>query len=285
MIAYRKLTHEDYEDIVDISKDIWEGTDYLPNVFHEWVENEGYFLGAVDLDRNKVIGVGKLSILYDGSGWLEGLRVHKDYRGLKIARQISESLIDIAKEYLNHGKIKKIAFSTHISNTESMTLMKKLNFKKEAEYLIVCKPFELLNKSLKLTDFKFETWNLTFEEFIDLPYFKRRTNILPLAFIFQEPTRELYEEIRENGGFVSINGHNGIYKYKDGPNFACMNESPEAIEAFMNYYLLKFNDPNAYSPVTSLMPEDKTLAQFFKEQGYEAWAKWLPDYLYFVYRG
>lgn len=78
MIQYRRLTHNDYEDIVDISKDIWDGTDYLPLVFHEWVDDGGCFLGAVDIEKKKVIGVGKFSILHDKSGWLEGLRVHKD---------------------------------------------------------------------------------------------------------------------------------------------------------------------------------------------------------------
>jgi hypothetical protein len=32
MIVFRKLTHEDYEDI---SKDIWGGGDYFPSVSHK----------------------------------------------------------------------------------------------------------------------------------------------------------------------------------------------------------------------------------------------------------
>ena len=160
MIGFKRLTHEDYGDIVDISKDIWDGFDYLPQVFHDWVDDEGYFLGAVDLEKNKVIGVGKFSILYDRSGWLEGLRVHVDYRGQKIARLISERLVEIAKEYLEESKIKRIAFSTHISNTESSTLMKKMNFQLESQYIIITKSHGDLSETINLDSFQWEGWEL-----------------------------------------------------------------------------------------------------------------------------
>jgi hypothetical protein len=32
-MKYKEITYDDYEDIVDISKSIWDGNDYLPNVF------------------------------------------------------------------------------------------------------------------------------------------------------------------------------------------------------------------------------------------------------------
>jgi RimJ/RimL family protein N-acetyltransferase len=284
MIEYRRLTHDDYNDIVDISKYIWDGYDYLPSLFHKWVDDEGYFLGAVDTEKNKVVGVGKFSILYDKSGWLEGLRVHKDYRGQKIARQISERVLDIAKGYLEEGRIKRIAFSTHVSNTESITLMKKLDFKLEAEYIIVCKPREDVVKTLKPEDFAVEQWAPSFEEFMNLPYLKRRNNILPIAFYFHEPTIELYEELKSNGGFVSINGYKGIFIYKQEPDFACMEDTFDAIDTYMNYYLLKYNKPNMAWPITTIMPGDKHLIEHLKEEGYEPWAEWRPDYLWYVYK-
>lgn len=284
MIELRRLTHDDYEDIVDITKDIWDGFDYLPMVFHQWVDDEGFFLGAVDIERNKVTGFGKLSILHDGSGWLEGLRVHKEYRGQKLARSISEWLLNVAKGYLNDGKIKRIAFSTQIGNVESMTLMKKLNFVEEQKLLIILKSSEGLEKGLSLENFRFEKWTPSFEEFISFPYFKRRKNMLPLAFYFQEPTLGLYNELMKDEAFVSINGYKGVYKFKEGPYFECMDETFEAIDAFMNYYLLKFSDPAISFPITSVLPENKELIQRCMEEGYITWTDWVPDYLYFVYK-
>ncbi|EPZ61258.1 acetyltransferase, GNAT family domain protein [[Clostridium] sordellii ATCC 9714] len=53
---YKILTDEDYNDIVDISKNIWDGNDYLPKVFYKWVnEKDGCFLGVVK--DGKVVAV------------------------------------------------------------------------------------------------------------------------------------------------------------------------------------------------------------------------------------
>ena len=112
MIEYRRLTHEDYSDIADMCKDIWDGTDYLPEIFHQWVDDTGLFLGAVDTDTNKVIGTDKYSVLYDGTGWLEGLRTHKAYRGKGIGKELGLRTFQKAKADLEEGLIKKIAFST-----------------------------------------------------------------------------------------------------------------------------------------------------------------------------
>lgn len=283
MIEFRRLTHEDYEDICDISKDIWGGTDYLPKVFHKWVEDEGYFLGVIDSTKNKVIGVGKLSILQDKSGWLEGLRVHTEYRGLKLGRKISETLLNIAKDYLKAGKVKKIAFATHIDNVESITLMKKLNFKLREKLYVFYKDYEYLDSKLTIDDFKVESWNLSYEEFRKLSYINKRNGYLDLAFIFQEPTIKLYNDLKNSGAFIRINGFNGIFKLKGEPNFSAVDETYEAINTFMNYFLLKYKDSNYPCPVSTITMADESIVKKLKSENYGSWSNWQIDYLYYVF--
>lgn len=283
MIEFRRLTHEDYEDVCDISKDIWGGTDYLPKVFHKWVEDEGYFLGVIDSTKNKVIGVGKFSILQDKSGWLEGLRVHTEYRGLKLGRKISETLLNIAKDHLKAGKVKKIAFATHIDNVESISLMKKLNFKLREKLYFFYKDYEYLDSRLTMGDFKVEPWNLSYEEFIKLSYINKRNGYLDLAFIFQEPTLELYNDLKNSGAFISINGFNGIFKLKGEPDFSAVDETYEAINTFMNYFLLKYKDSKYPYPVSTITMTDESIVQKLKSENYGSWSGWQIDYLYYVY--
>jgi RimJ/RimL family protein N-acetyltransferase len=156
MFEYRNLTHEDYNDIVDMCKDIWDGTDYLPELFHKWVEDKGLFLGAYDTDTKRIVGVDKYSVLYDGTGWLEGLRTRMDYRGKGLGKELALKTLDWAKQELSKGNIKKIAFSTHISAVESISLMKKLGFRLEQEYLFIMKKYEDIDSSLSLKDFSAE---------------------------------------------------------------------------------------------------------------------------------
>lgn len=285
MIEFRKLAHEDYADILDISKDIWDGTDYLPQVFHNWVEDKGIFIGGIDTAKNKVVAVGKLSILSDGSGWLEGLRVHKDYRGLKLGRRITEEVLERAKELLTQGLINKIAFSTHTSNIESRTMMETLNFKVRLANILAVKEVSSIKSEKTLEDFKVEPWQITFEELKNHPYFKRRNGYLPLAFVYEEIGPRLYEKLKENNSFIRINGHTGIFKYKGEPNFIAMEDTSDGINAFMDYYLLSYKDKGFDSIYTPIMPEDTNLIEKLKDEGYISWSDWEPDYLYYVYEG
>jgi ribosomal protein S18 acetylase RimI-like enzyme len=283
MIIFRELSHEDYKDILDISKDVWEGSDYLPEVFHQWVDDKGVFLGCIDVLRNKVVAVGKLSILSDKSGWMEGLRVHIDYRGQKLGRKISEELIRIAKTALIKGEINKIALSTHLNNIESKALMEKLNFKSSQVHTLAIKNIEAIDPELTLNNFEVKAWDVNYEEFINHPYISRRKGLLPLAFVFEEITTELFEKLKDNHSFVMINGHTGIFKYKGEPNFIAMEDTFEAIDTFMNYHLLKYKDKGISEIYTPIMPEDKKLIERFKSSKYISWSDWEPDYLYYVY--
>jgi ribosomal protein S18 acetylase RimI-like enzyme len=278
MISYRRIVDSDYEDICDISKGIWGGNDYLPAIFNYWLHSPGYFLAAVDDEKNKVVGTGKYSILYDNSGWLEGLRVHNEYRGLKIARGISEALLNIAKEELAEGKIKRIGFGTHETNVESISLMKKLNFKLKQEFILI----EGSDEINKENNFDIKTWDLSCDDFLALDYFKRRDNMVPLAFVFQEPTIELYNEFKEHNSFISINGYNGIFKIKGEPNFIAANDNFEAIDVFMKYALKLAKENNLSYPFTSVLPNNLELIEKLKTSGYNAWVNWQPDYYYFT---
>lgn len=282
-IEYRKLTDADYPDIIDICKDIWDGTDYLPELFHKWVDDLGMFLGAVDMDSNKVVGVDKYSILHDGSGWLEGLRVHKDYRGTGLGKGLALKTLGQAMQDLHKGIIRRIGFSTHITAVESIGLMKKLNFRLKQEYIFVLKEYENLNPGISADDFVIEEWEISYEEFKNQPYIRRRNNILPFVFYFQEPTPELFQEFKEDGCFVIINGYKGMFKLKGEPHFICFDESFEAIDTFMNYYLLILNGKNPTPPLTSVKQEDGELISSLKSAGYSSWNDWKCDYLYFIY--
>ena len=66
---FRLLTHDDYEEVKEMCKDIWDGTDYMPLVFHDWVDDEkGEFLSFEDFgEKGKPLFFGKDT---HGSGFI-----------------------------------------------------------------------------------------------------------------------------------------------------------------------------------------------------------------------
>ncbi len=117
-----KVERRDKEEIFALSSGIWDGNDYLPKVFDEWVGAEGFYKGVHD---GRIIGVCKYSRQPGGILWLEGLRVHPEYQGeghgSAIAAMFHERLLG-----MDHTALR---FMTDITNIKSKHLAKKRGFR------------------------------------------------------------------------------------------------------------------------------------------------------------
>lgn len=278
---YKILTHEDYKDIVDISKNIWDGHDYLPKVFHKWVdEKEGCFLGLVK--DNKVVAVGKYTILPDKQGWLEGLRVHINYRGQQLAHAISDMLFNLAREDLKNGKITNIAMCTHIDTQASIKMMEAKNFHLEQSCLIIFKDYKLVkNLNLSIDDFKVENWEISYEDFKNLDYFKTCNNKLTYGFTFLNVCETIYNDLVKSNSLVIVNGHECIVKMKGCPSIICIDNTFEGINDATNYYLLKYKSKEAEIYVTN--PYDEMINKL-KNNNFESISNFEKDCVYYVYK-
>lgn len=277
---YKILTYEDYNDIVDISKNIWDGHDYLPKIFHKWVdEKEGCFLGLVK--DNKIVAVGKYTILPDKQGWLEGLRVHIDYRGQQLAHAISDMLFNLAREDLKNKKIINIAMCTHIDTQASIKMMESKNFHLEQSCLIIFKDYKFVkNSNLSMSDFKIEAWEISYEDFKNLDYFKTCNNKLTYGFTFLNLCETIYNDLVESNSLVIVNGHKCIIKMKGCPSIICIDNTFEGINDATNYYLLKYKSKEAEIYITN--PYDELIDKL-KNNNFESMSNFEKDCVYYVY--
>lgn len=125
MTQVRPLDKDDFEDVLDISKSIWNGHDYLPKVFEEWIEDpDSHVFGIVIND--KVVSIANLRVIDQGTtGWMEGLRVHVDYRGQGLANKITDHLVQEAKKL----KLQRLRYTTAASNVESLAIAYRVGMK------------------------------------------------------------------------------------------------------------------------------------------------------------
>ena len=96
-LTLRPMRAADRERVVEISRDIWDGHDYLPRVFDDWLANAGAAFQAAELD-GVVVGVQRLRPIAPGLVWYEGLRVASTHRRQGLARAMLASAIADAKE-------------------------------------------------------------------------------------------------------------------------------------------------------------------------------------------
>lgn len=89
----RPALESDYTDIAEFCKGIWDGGDYVPDVWHDWFKDENGLLATAEYDGH-AIGCTKLTRLAEGQWWLEGFRVDPKYQGLKIGSTIHNYITD-----------------------------------------------------------------------------------------------------------------------------------------------------------------------------------------------
>ncbi|HEV2475938.1 MAG TPA: GNAT family N-acetyltransferase, partial [Candidatus Dormibacteraeota bacterium] len=91
-LEVRPVRPTDRDRVMEMTKDVWEGRDYLPKVFDRWVSDAGATFQAAELD-DVVVGVQHLRPYAPGLVWYEGLRVASTHRRQGIARAMLDSAI------------------------------------------------------------------------------------------------------------------------------------------------------------------------------------------------
>jgi GNAT superfamily N-acetyltransferase len=90
-VVCRPALPSDTEDVLEFTKFIWEGHDYIQYVWHDWLADPNGLLAAAVYGPHTV-GIGKVTLLSPGQWWLEGLRVDPKVQGLKIGSHLHEYL-------------------------------------------------------------------------------------------------------------------------------------------------------------------------------------------------
>ena len=97
-VLCRPAIESDYPDIVEFCKGIWDGGDYVPEVWHHWLNDPNGLLATAEYDGHAT-GCAKLTLLAEGHWWLEGFRVDPQYQGLKVGSRLHSYMTDWWQEH------------------------------------------------------------------------------------------------------------------------------------------------------------------------------------------
>ena len=122
-LTLRPMRAADRERVVEISRDIWDGHDYLPRVFDDWLGDAGATFQAAELD-GVVVGVQRLRPFGPGLVWYEGLRVATTHRRQGLARAMLASAIADARDQL----FREMRLGT--ANPDAVRLFESLGFRR-----------------------------------------------------------------------------------------------------------------------------------------------------------
>lgn len=114
-----------------LSAQIWEGEDYVPHRFRQWVADEkGQF--TVIYERGDLVAFSKLTELRAGEWWLEGLRVAPQHRQRGLARRLHEHAVALADD-IGWGVLR---FSTTSTKAPVHKLAQETGFRRISQHCI-----------------------------------------------------------------------------------------------------------------------------------------------------
>ena len=96
MIQFRLMRADDRHAVTTLCAQMWDGHDYIPQVFDDWLAHpRGQFTAVIDDDRDALIGIGKLTSITERDWWIEGLRIDPAYRGQGMGRRLHAYHVDL----------------------------------------------------------------------------------------------------------------------------------------------------------------------------------------------
>ncbi len=126
MFGFRRMTRADKPALMAIAARIWDGTDYLPAVFDDWVADPTGEFTAVLLD-GRIVGCGKLTFLTPVDAWFEGLRKDPDLAEKGVTTAVTTYFLS---KLAGQRDLASIRFSTYVKNLASITANERHGFRR-----------------------------------------------------------------------------------------------------------------------------------------------------------
>ncbi len=126
----RPALEKDTAEVMELSSHIWEGGDYLPKVWEEWLNDPDGMLGVAEIG-GRVAGTFKLTKFTEDEWYLEGLRVHPDFQERGVASHIHDYVIETWRK-MGKGILR---LTTGSYNVKIHRLCERSGFKRIAEFI------------------------------------------------------------------------------------------------------------------------------------------------------
>ena len=96
-VEIRPARQDDHDAVAAFTRDTWEGGDYIPDAYPDWIEGDDKRTLVADAG-DAIAGLGQVVLLSEHEAWGQGLRVNPEFRGHGVSREITYSLFDWARE-------------------------------------------------------------------------------------------------------------------------------------------------------------------------------------------
>lgn len=128
-LNFRPIQPADKPRLLEIAAQIWEGHDYLPNIFDAWIADPDHCFEGMEL-AGQLVGCGGILAFDATRGWLEGLRIDPAMQKRGLGRVMVRHVLTVARE----RGFQNLSFSTYFKNAASIRTSESFGFRRVASY-------------------------------------------------------------------------------------------------------------------------------------------------------
>lgn len=122
-------SYDDLKECARVETEAMGNYCYLEDAWHYFHNQKGGLVTAYN-EEDKMIGIGRFTVLFDGSGWLETLRISPEWQGQGAGKMIYQMYKKLAEEY----QCPSMAMFTGVNNKVSAGLAKLNGLSKAAQH-------------------------------------------------------------------------------------------------------------------------------------------------------
>jgi GNAT superfamily N-acetyltransferase len=207
VVICRPALAKDTQAVMELSSHIWDGGDYIPLVWEDWMADPDGLLGVAEM-HGRVAGVFKLTKFQEGEWYLEGLRVHPDFQGKGVASHIQDYILETWHQ-MGSGIIR---LTTGSYNVKVHRMCEKNGFKRIAEFIPYRAPI-LAEGTRNFVRLEMGEASRAMDFVLWSPAHALSSGLINLGWVYADPQLKHIEEAiknehawwwRDGLGFISI---------------------------------------------------------------------------------
>ncbi|CAH3194625.1 unnamed protein product [Porites evermanni] len=123
-LTFRLARLDDFDEIVKLSEGIYEGHDYLPMKFHEWLQRDNLHI-VLAYSKKKLVGLSAYFVIDDGKTFVRrAARILPELRGQGLVRPLTEYIRKHARAHYPYAQRERFTTSfEHVSCIEQTKLL------------------------------------------------------------------------------------------------------------------------------------------------------------------
>jgi GNAT superfamily N-acetyltransferase len=214
VVVCRPALPSDKADVIEFTKFIWDGHDYIQYVWDEWLADPQGILAAAEYG-GQCVGLAKVSLSAPGQWWLQGLRVDPKFQDMKIGSQLHRY---VDEWWLEHGD-GVVRLMTSSKRTKVHHLSEKFGYSKVLEV----KEFETDSLDEPCTGFvslKKDELSMALNVARDSPVLTLGHGLFDRGWDALQPTEDILTSIQQQGLAFWWRGGEGVLLAWDDENEA-----------------------------------------------------------------